>query len=716
MAIIIVGDYDAAYLESTLSEHFPIRQSQEKNQKNITSEAFKRPWYNLSEPEKGSIIPLVLTDSELSRSRVDLYWKRKAEPRRADLAYYRQGVIDFLASAMINLRFDEEAAKSETPYVYAGAGSANYGFSSRFYILTAQAKTGAVNDTLTELLLAKESLSRYGFIQDEADRAKASLISYLEKLVSENQPSDYYVNSFTQNFLKGETVPDLDWELEAINELLPGISIKEINQTVKGYFADDDLTVIISAPEAEKSSLPDNSGIKSIAAETRKARISPPSSTKPQGELMSYIPESGSIVSEKIDSETGAIRMALSNGAELIFKETSNKNSEISLYAQARGGTLSAPDNIAVSASLAAEMLNASGLGSFSRPELTKILIDKQVSLSFWTQNFLRGFQGSASLKDAKVLFEMLYLSFTQPRIDSDAVRTLLDQRRSNMAFQENDPNIVFRREIARTISGNPRFYPLESTDLEKADIDDALAFARACLNPADFTFVIAGNIDLILFRTLAETYLASIPPAPAFNEWADIDPERPSDTEKEILRGREERSTVYMAWFSPQTYSEEKSAIVSVLNEYLDIRLTEEIRETLGGVYSVSSWASISPIPRGELSGGVSFFCDPKRAEELISAVKGEFFKIAAGNIDQSVLEKSVEALIKGQETSVQSNLYIAQSYANSAVIFQSPLSRLDKRPALFRAVNQLDIQQAAAELTSGTLFRLILYPEGSH
>jgi zinc protease len=616
---------------------------------------------------------------------------------------------------MLGLRFEEEAAKSETPYIWAGAGMARYGYSSRYYIMAAQAKTGSVKASLRELLLTKEALSRYGFTQEEADIAKVHLLSQVEQMVSEKdrQPSEDYVSFFTRHFLQGETVPDLEWELAAMERLLPGITLKEINKTVKGYFSDDDLTVIITAPEAEKDSLPGSEEIKIMAAEIRKAKIAPPAKGKSGGELLAQVPEPGKIVSETVDSETGAVRVILSNGAEVILKETKNKNNEISLYAQARGGTMSVLPENDVSAFLASEMLNVSGLGSYSRTELIKLLLDKQVSLSFWTQNYLRGFQGSASVKDIKTLFEMLYLSFTTPRIDPEAVKTMLDQRRSNMAFQENDPNEVFRREITRTAYGNPRFHPLEPADLEKADIEQALAFVRTCINPADFTFVFTGNLDLPMLRSLAETYLASIPRSETFNEWADIDPQRPQNTAKEIRKGKEERSSVYMAWFKPWAYSEEKSASVSCLSEYLEIQLNDEIREVLGGVYSISSWVSLSPIPKGELSGGASFFCDPKRAEELILAVKREFEKISGGIINPDSFGKAIEALVKGQEQSVQSNLFIAQSYANSVVIYRSPLSRLDKRPALFRALKPQDIQAAAAELLKGNHIRLILYPE---
>ena len=710
MAIIIVGDFDAAWLEASLEEHFPAHEEWAAD-----SPAFNRPRYKLPEPKKGSLQTLVLTDEELSRSRVELYWKRKSEAPRQDLAAYREGLIDYLAHTMLSLRFEEETVKPQTPYVYAGAGSISYGYSSRFYVLLAQAKTASARESLKELFLVKESLSRYGFTQDETDTAKLSLISYLEQLVSEKdrQSSEQHVRSFTQHFLKGETVPDLEWELEASEKLLPGITLKEINIAVKKYFSNDDLTVIVTAPEEEKDSLPNDAEIRAMAAEMRKARIVPPQRTRSEGELMSYVPDPGLIVSEAIESDTGTVRWKLSNGAEVILKETTNKNSEITFYAQARGGTFSVPDEMAVSASLAAEMLNVSGLGSYSRPELTKILLDKQVSMSFWAQAFLRGFQGAAAVKDIKTLFEMIHLGFTRLRFDNEAITAMLDQRRSGMAFQENDPNVVFRREISRTIYGNPRFHPLELEDLDKADMDEAMAFIQACLNPGDYSFVFTGNLELPLIRSLVETYLASIPGSESFDEWADIDPIRPLDVSREIRKGREERSTVYLTWFRPAAYSEEKSASISVLDEYLSIILEEEIRENLGGVYSISSWVSLSPVPKGELSGGAFFVCDPRRAEELIAAVKNEFSKIAAGNVDAGVFEKAVEALIQGHEQSVQGNLYIAQSYANSAVIYDSPMSRLDKRPGLYRAVSHEDIERSAAELLEGGRAQLVLYPE---
>jgi zinc protease len=400
---------------------------------------------------------------------------------------------------------------------------------------------------------------------------------------------------------------------------------------------------------------------------------------------------------------------------EVILKETTNRNNEISFYALARGGTMSAPPETYFSAELASEMINASGLGPYTRPELVKMLADKQVSFSQWTNAFYRGFQGSAASGDIKVLMEMIYLGFTQARIDPDQVSILLEQMRTRLVQEGENPDSYFSKEITKTIYGNPRFHPIEIQDLEKVNIDDALAFIRRCQNPQDYTLVFTGNLNAAAMRPLVETYLASVPVKEnTFNQWDDVDYQRPGKLEKELRKGREERSAVYISWFVPQTYSEEASAAASVLGEYLDIRLTDEIRENMGGVYSISPWVSLSSLPRGELSAGIYFVCNPGRAKEIAAASVALIREAAQGNINLDTLTKAREALVQSHEESIQWNSYIAQSYSNSAVIYRSPLSRLDKRPDLYHGVTAESIQYIAALFLEGGPVQLILYPEG--
>jgi zinc protease len=259
------------------------------------------------------------------------------------------------------------------------------------------------------------------------------------------------------------------------------------------------------------------------------------------------------------------------------------------------------------------------------------------------------------------------------------------------------------------------RFAPMRLADLEKTDIAAARRFLTRALNPADFTFVFTGNLDLAVLRSYTETYLASIPSGESWNTFAAFKINRPQKITKNIYKGREEKSIVYQAWFMPAAFNMADSITASVLNEYLNIKFTDEIREKLGGVYSMGTSFALSALPPpGELTIGNQFYCDPGRVEELCAAVIRQLELAAQGTIDSDVFAKAVEALKKAHEDAIQRNSYIANYYANLAVIFNQPLSTLDKRRDLYDAVRPEDIQNICLMLLPRGPARVVLYPEG--
>ncbi|MDR2477588.1 MAG: insulinase family protein [Treponema sp.] len=707
MALIFVGDFNGEALEASLNDHFSIHRP---------ASPVNRPWYDLPPPKKDNIEIMILTDPELTATRIDLYYKRGREAPRDDLAYYRSEIIDILIDRMLLLRFGDDAMNPESPYMWADAGNARYGASSRFYLMAAEAKTGSAEACLAELLKTRTSLIRYGFTGEEIKIAADSLVSDLRRVALEKdrQYSNSYVNSLTNYYLEGGNFADVEWELDAVQQMLPHISARDIAAAVKDYFSSNDLQVFIIAPEAEQANLPAEARIRQLVKESAGMKIAPPRAKAVEEGFLSEVPARGSVLAQSVDAETGAVLWELSNGARVILKSTKNRNDEVILQAMARGGTSSAASGDDISASLAIEMLQTSGLGPYPRTELSRKLAGKQVTFSSWVSNYYRGLQASSTTGDLKTLFEMIYLSFTDSRLDPEAVQTMMNQYRTILARRNEDPNNVFSDEIVKTIyGGHPHFKPLELADLSKVNMESALAFIRHSLNPADFTFVFTGNLETETMSDYIETYLASIPAKETWNEWTKLRFDRPGKTEKIIYKGKEDRSLVYMGWFTGAPYTEETSAAAQVLSEYLDIRMTEEIREKLGGVYSVSIGVSAAPVPEGELIMQVYFACDPRRARELSAAVTSLLNRTVA-EINRDTFTKSVEALKKEWESSIQSNSYIAQSYANSSVLLDLPLSRLDKRPQYYSAVSPAGIQKLCGQVLRDGPALIILYPEG--
>ena len=709
MAVVFAGDFDGKALEAQLVQRFTMP---------AASKPVNRPRHELPPPKNGNFNVNIITDPELTSANFYVYYKMKKGAQRGTLASYRESIIDYLIDYMLSLRFEEAQSDPQSASNGSWGGVWRWSSNSRFYSMGAEPKTGRAEDALRELLLEKESVRRYGFTESELELAKLDIVSYMEKLVSEKDRTESrrFIRDFTSHFLHGEDMADVEWEADAVNALLPGIGLKDILQTARNYFSANDVNVFLIAPQAEEENLPTEERIKAIFKETQVSKINRRKDNSISGDLMDKTPSAGEITSENIDSGTGAHILTLSNGAKIIFKETANKNNEIVLYAMARGGTANATEKTIVSVDLLSEMITSSGLGPYSRNELSSKLAGKQVAMSFWNSGYYRGFQGSSTTADLKTLFQMVHLFFTQPRLEEKAISAMLDQYRTTLLHQNDDPENVFSRELTKMIYNNhPLFMPLEYDDIAKVSIKDADDFLKQCINPGDYTFVFTGNVNLNVIRELSAAYIGSIPVSQPMNKWNNPELKRPTESRKTINKGKDDRSIVYLGWFTggPAEFSEQRNQTSAVLSEYLDILLTDEIREKLGGVYSISANSSVSTIPSGEYRIGVYFVCNPSRAEELITAVRDLLTGITRQPINQDTFNKSKEALLKEHERSLQRNLHIAQSYVNSSVLYNTPLSRLNSRPDAIKAVTAQSVQSLCRETLAAGPVQVVLFPE---
>ncbi|MDR0448575.1 MAG: insulinase family protein, partial [Treponema sp.] len=494
MAVILVGDFDGAILEKELADHFTAP---------VPTTTLFRPRYELPDPQKGSITTAVITDEELPNSTIYLYYKRSPQVQNGTLQDFREEILDYLFDMLIDFRFNEKIAAEDTPYIAIGAWNSRYGQKSRYHIMAANSKAGRNQETLEALLLEKERILRFGFSQIELSRAKAAFLSNLETREGEKDriESTDILEELTANFLQEQFVSDPEWILNAARRLLPGISLGTINSVIKNYYADDDLTVISVSPEV--TVLSGEGVISDLVQKSRNTPIDPPRERTTVSSLVNEDVEPGEIVSVRLES-SGAEIWELSNGMRLILFSTANKNNELDFYALARGGTVCVsgaeglldglgflPEEIVHSSRLAAEIQSASGLGSLSKPELLDFLSGKQLSLSFWTGSYNRGLRGSSTIKDLPALFQMLYASFSRPRIDQTGLDLVLDRQKTRLLQETDNPERLFSKELVRLLYGDhPVYKPLEIKDLESVNGKAVMAFLTLALNPADYTLV----------------------------------------------------------------------------------------------------------------------------------------------------------------------------------------------------------------------------------
>ena len=61
--------------------------------------------------------------------------------------------------------------------------------------------------------------------------------------------NDSYVWQFFSNFLEKEPTPGIDFEYAFVNQVLPGITLEEVNAQAKEWITNDNRVIAIMAPQ-----------------------------------------------------------------------------------------------------------------------------------------------------------------------------------------------------------------------------------------------------------------------------------------------------------------------------------------------------------------------------------------------------------------------------------------------------------------------------------
>ncbi|GHT40533.1 peptidase M16 [Endomicrobiia bacterium] len=722
MALVFVGDFDDALLEASLTSNFHAPSP---------NTPLKRPAYDLSLPKKGHLDAIIITDpDQYTPIKTCLYYKQRPKAIDNNLAACRQYFIDMLIKYMLSERFDKKSSKTSTPYEYLDLGHITTANLSRYYMFNAWVKEGStLEEVIKSLLEEKERILRYGWTDSEVEMTKPYIMSHFERDVinySDKSSSDF-VDIFLKHFLAKENVISNDqWKLMAAKEMFPTITTKDLTNAAKDFF--DDLTIVVWA--AEKDKLLSKEKIYEIIDEAKKSKVSPPVHEVIDYKLLSKPPKPGSIVKESIDIGTGAVMLDLSNGAKVILKQTvkkDNKDSRIVLRALAKGGTMAVTDKDDIpSARFASKVLHNLDIGQYSRKVNNIRLTGKGSSLQTDIDAFERSLQGySSSAKDTKDLFELIYLRFTTSKFDLSKVKDLIESDKTsynydpastialNKVLYDNNPhfniwdsNIHSRLDFLESSSTLHKIF--EMSDYSKINPERALKFLKECFNPADFTFVFVGNIDLKMLKPHIETYIASIPLSkPLVNQKFEG---RPTPSKMEIFERYDYKPGVHMLWAIEAKYSLKLKAVSKVLDHYINI-LFNEFKP-----YEVT--VDLNPFI-DELSLNIFAPCDPISGfKKLTSEVLNDIQKIALGNIDAYIFSESKESVQHLYESAIlfgggNEAFGIAKSYACSAALYNTPLGEFERFPSVCQAVSKEDLKGLASQLLKGKYYQIISHPK---
>jgi zinc protease len=111
-------------------------------------------------------------------------------------------------------------------------------------------------------------------------------------------------------------------------------------------------------------------------------------------------------------------------------------------------------------------------------------------------------------------MFQRIYLTFMQPRADTEASRVMTGQMTAALANRQALPEAAFADALNGALSQNhPRARPLSAELVAQMSLDKSFAFYKdRFADASDFTFVFVGSVDVATIKPLVERYLGSLP------------------------------------------------------------------------------------------------------------------------------------------------------------------------------------------------------------
>lgn len=706
MAVIAVGDFDGERILELVEENFSY----------LEMPADPKPRKEYPVPLHEETLYTTAVDPEATSTLAELFYKRI--PRKVEVVEdYREMIKRRLFDMMLNARLDEVAREGDPPFLYALSSSADFVRTLSIYELACIVEEDGVERGFEALLAEAVRLRRHGFISPEIERAKDQYLAAMKRAYEERSETESvsFAGEYTRNFLNGEVIPGIEYEYELARRYSPGITLDELNRMVDDIITGKNRVVLVKGPEKKGVTYPSKERLEGIMTAVEDSELEAYTEDDSGAELFSKDVVPGTIVETVEHESVGVTELVLSNGVRVLLKPTDFKNEEILVTGFSPGGTSLVGDDEYVSASLAAMVAGASGVGDFSAVELQRKLAGRQVSVSPYIGTLTEGFSGGCVPEDLEILLQLIHLYGTEPRRDREAFDSLKARLKGMLQNRRSQPEALFQDRLQILASqGHFRERPFTPELLEELDFETAhRVYAERFADFSEAVFIFAGNFSLLEMRTLSERYLATLPAIGRDESWADPGVEFPSRNVTEVVRaGIEEKGRVALVYGGDFSWSVEREHVFDSLLTLLDIRLREVIREEASGTYGVRVGGGVGPYPEEEFRLTISFGCDPVRAEELTERVFRELDDIRENLPSELNMTKIKEMDRRSYEEALERNRFWLGSL-EEADFYDLPYTVIRRFPDLVASLEGREIREMAREVLAGPYVRLTLKSE---
>ncbi len=595
-AVVIVGDIDPGKIEQGLIDRFG----------GLTARG--------SSPERPDLVvepstdprALIVSDPDVAQGFAQVTLPTTPVDDLSPEAALQASMLDSMAFDIVATRLGNDALRGDAPFDDARVDSSAFvrGLDAPEIVVSAdgdalEASTQAVFDEY-------ERVRRFGFTQSEVDRAVSSIRSSTDSLYEgrdSRQDADY-AEEYVRHVLTDEPIPSADDWYALVNAILDRATPETIAYGLVQRLASTGPHVMVVVPDNEADALPDEAAFVAQANGMRDRVLERrPADAGVEGDLMTAPDPVEETSTRALDdgssvSFVAPLVLEFDNGVSVSLNTTSIVDGQVAMEARSPGGLAVLDDADIADADAAGTVVGTSGVATYDPVSLDAFLADKDVALQLQIDTFTEGMYGSAATSDLEVLFQLIHLYMTQPRVDSVALAQYVDDQLAYASDPSIEPSYAEYKALLDARYDDPAFLlpTVESLNSVTADGIDQV-FRDRFGDASDFSFAFSGDFDRDQAIELARRYLGTLPSTGRTDAVDYVEPPPPAGVvEDETNAGDGEQASVSLLYTAPASTDRRDDVMASVVQELISNRLTDTIREELGDSYSPYAVVEIGP------------------------------------------------------------------------------------------------------------------------
>ena len=710
-AVIVVGDVDVDRTEAKIQEIFSVIPKCENPQ----------PKEHLTLPDHAEPRVGVITDPETTNPSIEMIWHSEATPEsyNTTIVGVMEDIVKVLVQLVMQERFADIVSKPDSPYLAGSLGISSLIYEDIDAVMGDVAlKEDNILDGFKSFYTELERMKRFGFGDDEVNRAKKQIETIMENEVQQapTRRNQEFIRPLISHFFDNDSFMEPETEQQVVNQILAQVNAQVLSSVAAQLLTEENLIVVYSGPEKEGIATPTGEQLLAAIAEVKASDIQPMEGEEIATEFLNPALLKGAKSKKAKKTIYNATEWTLKNGVKVIFLPTDYTKDQIlfDLYKDGGQSLISDADMASFDQNIISLFKSNSGVAGFSGTQLSKMLTGKSLTVNPYINALDHGIEGEATQKDLETALQLLYLFFTQPRFDQDEYDNGIKQIEAVLPNLVGQPNYKLQKELYKVLyNDNPRRAMISQEVLDAASLQTLEKNMRMLFNDAaGATFVVVGDTDIDTLKPLVEKYIGSLPKGKKPLKWTDPNEHIQKGLIEDVFAVdmQTPMSTVVQTYSAYFPYTAGRKAALDAASYILDIRYTNSLREDEGGTYGASTNVGFSRRPEERAMIQVVFACRPSLCDKLRDlAIKGLRDLAENGPTDEE-LTSAVLNLKKNIPEKRLTNSYW-QSAIESYELYGQDTDT--ENEAAVNALSKESIQQVLREiLAQNNLIEVVMKP----